>query len=138
QLREYLRSVQPLDSTHDIRHRRLAYTDEIIDILFNYAAGIQNLNVQTGWSAASDCHLKRSQQLWLDRDREKEEPDFQFEREGKDWQQELALDFGVWLNRRLQHDELNMGEVERREWSTASLFKQRLREFEQEQTEDWG
>ncbi len=137
QMREYLLSVKSLDSNLEIRNRRLAYTDEIIGALFNYAAEIQNLDIEQGWSAALDCQLKRSQQLWLDPGRAKNDADFEFEREGKDWQKELALDFGVWLNRRLQHDELKMGEVERREWSTARLFKQRLREFEQELTEDW-
>lgn len=136
QMREYLRSVKSLSNSAEIRERRLAYTEEIIDTLFGYAAEIQNLDIEAGWSAASDCQLKRSQQLWLDRGRAVKDQDFSFEREGKEWQKELALDFGVWFNRRLQHDELKMGEVERREWSTASLFKQRLREFEQGLTED--
>ncbi|AHG20878.1 CRISPR-associated protein [Chania multitudinisentens RB-25] len=132
ELRHYLLSVKDLENTKDIRDSRLAFTDEIIDTLFNYVAMVQDLEVQAGWSAKEDCQLKRSQQLWLDAGRAKDDADFQFEREGGDWQKEIALDFGVWLNRRLQHEELKFGEVERREWSTAKLFKQRLREFEQD------
>jgi CRISPR-associated protein Csy1 len=131
-LRHYLLSVKQLENTKEIRNNRLALTDEIIGILFNYVAEIQNLDVQTGWSAEEGCQLKRSQQLWLDAGRVENDEDFKFEREGGDWQKEIALDFGVWLNRRLQHEELKFGEVERREWSTAKLFKQRLREFEQD------
>ncbi|VXD06238.1 CRISPR-associated protein Csy1 [Enterobacterales bacterium 8AC] len=131
-LRHYLLSVKQLENTKEIRDHRLAFTDEIIDTLFNYVAEIQNLDVQVGWSAEEGCQLKRSQQLWLDAGRAEKDEDFKFEREGGDWQKEIALDFGVWLNRRLQHEELKFGEVERREWSTAKLFKQRLREFEQD------
>lgn len=131
-LRHYLLSVKQLENTKQIRDNRLAFTDEIIDILFNYVAEIQNLDVPAGWSAEKGCQLKRSQQLWLDAGRAQNDEDFKFEREGGDWQKEIALDFGVWLNRRLQHEELKFGEVERREWSTAKLFKQRLREFEQD------
>ncbi|WON78431.1 type I-F CRISPR-associated protein Csy1 [Serratia sp. UGAL515B_01] len=132
QLREYLLSVKQLDSTKAIRDRRLAFTDEIIDTLFNYVATVQNLDVQACWSAEEGCKLKRSQPLWLDAGRVENDENFKFEREGGDWQKEIARDFGEWLNRRLQHEELKFGEVERREWSTAKLFKQRLREFEQD------
>ncbi|HEI8867805.1 TPA: type I-F CRISPR-associated protein Csy1 [Serratia odorifera] len=135
-MREYLLSVRMLEGTQEIRQRRLSHMDEIIDILFNYAAGIQNLDIQAGWSAGEGCQLKRSQQLWLDPLRGKNDAGFAFEREGKDWQKELALDFGVWLNRQLEHAELKFGEVERREWSVAALFRQRLREFEAEWAED--
>ncbi|GAB7198334.1 hypothetical protein OS11_46130 [Dickeya oryzae] len=49
---------------------------------------------------------------------------------GGDWKEQVAHEFGQWLNDRLHHDKLIFGEVERREWSTAALFKQRLRENE--------
>ncbi|MDR4899296.1 type I-F CRISPR-associated protein Csy1, partial [Yersinia kristensenii] len=92
------------------------------DILFNYVAEVQNLKIAAGWSQEDGCNLKLSQQIWLD-------PAFKQQRELGDWKKEVAQEFGYWLNRRLKHDELVFGEVERREW--ASLFKQRLREFEQ-------
>lgn len=133
-LSRFLRRVERLDSTLDIRKQRLAMTDEIIDILFNYVAGIQNQTESIGWSAHPDCVLKRSQQLWLDPRRGDKE--FQFEREGGDWKSEVARDFGHWLSRHLHSDKLNMGETERRHFSTAPLFKQRLRELEKDLAED--
>lgn len=137
QLREYLLSVRPLENTMEIRQRRLALVDEIIDTLFSYAAGIQNLAALAGWSASPDCQLKRSQQLWLDPQRAQDDRAFAFEREGKAWHKEIAVDFGVWLNRQLARaqDKLIFGEVERGEWSSQALFKQRLREFEAEWAE---
>ncbi|EXU75648.1 type I-F CRISPR-associated protein Csy1 [Erwinia mallotivora] len=129
QLREFLLRVKDAPNNREIRHRRLAYTDEIIDILFSYVAGVENMAVEHGWSAGDACQLKRSQQLWLDVGRAKEDSQFRAERESGEWQREIAIDFGVWLNRQLKHDELKVSEVERREWS--SLFKQRLGEFEQ-------
>ncbi|PJG61828.1 type I-F CRISPR-associated protein Csy1 [Yersinia kristensenii] len=122
QMQQYLLSVKPLTNTMEIRASRLAYSDEIIDILFNYVAEVQNLKIAAGWSQEDGCNLKLSQQIWLD-------PAFKQQRELGDWKKEVAQEFGYWLNRRLKHDELVFGEVERREW--ASLFKQRLREFEQ-------
>lgn len=128
-MQQYLLSVKSLSNTMEIREHRLAYSDELIDILFNYVAEVQNLDVPSGWSNDKECELKRSQQIWLD-------PIFKHEREQGDWKQEVAQDFGYWLNRRLQHAELVFGAVERREW--ASLFKRRLREFEQDSMEAWS
>ncbi|UWS32716.1 type I-F CRISPR-associated protein Csy1 [Erwinia pyrifoliae] len=135
-LKHFLRRVKTLDSTLDIRQQRLAMTDEIIDILFNYVAGLQNQTDLRGWSAHPDCVLKRSQQLWLDPWRSQDDAEFQFEREGGDWKNEVARDFGHWLSRHLHSDKLNMGETERRHFSTAPLFKQRLRELEKDLAED--
>jgi len=135
-LKGYLHRVQPLESTMDIRQQRLALTDQIIDILFNYVAGIQNLTTLSGWSAAADCRLKPSQQLWLDPFRGKEDRAFQLEREKGDWKLEVMRDFGFWLNHQVRDETLKTGDVERRHFSTASLFKQRLRELEQDLAED--
>jgi CRISPR-associated protein Csy1 len=132
QLKQYLRSLDPQDKNMEIRQQRAAYVDEIIDILFCYVAGIQNREDWQCWTMKEECQLSRAQQLWLDPWRMKHDKDFQFEREGGDWKKDIALDFGVWLNHQLKTDELKFSEVERREWSTASLFKRRLREFEQE------
>lgn len=138
QLKQYLRSLSPQDRNAEIRQQRAAYVDEIIDILFSYVAGIQNREDWQGWSMKEECQLSRAQQLWLDPWRMKDDKDFQFEREGGDWKKEIALDFGVWLNHQLKTEEMKFSEVERREWSTASLFKRRLREFEQEFKEDFA
>ncbi|CAM3886429.1 type I-F CRISPR-associated protein Csy1 [Serratia silvae] len=132
QLKQYLRSLDPQARNAEIRQQRAAYVDEIIDTLFSYVAGIQNREDWQRWSMEEDCQLSRAQQLWLDPWRMKQDKDFQFEREGGDWKKEIAIDFGVWLNHQLKTEEMKFSEVERREWSTTSLFKRRLREFEQE------
>lgn len=135
-LKGFLHRVQPQASTMKIRQQRLALTDEIIDILFNYVLGVQNQTVHQGWSARPECQLKRSQQLWLDPYRSLTDDDFRFEREGGDWKKEVARDFGYWMIRLLHDEHLRMGDVERREFSTAPLFKQRLRELEQDLQEE--
>ena len=135
-LKRFLNRVQPLASTVEIHQQRLAMTDEIIDIVFNYVLEVQNLAERQpelqGWSMQPECRLKRSQQLWLDPYRSLADDDFRFEREGGDWKKAVAQDFGHWLIRQLHSDQLRMGKAERREFSSASLFKQRLRELEQD------
>lgn len=133
QMQQFLLSVAPSDNTLEMRRQCWAYADSIIDSLFNYAAAIQNLDA--GWSANECCELKRSQQLWLDPWRAESDGDFKFARGGGGWKQEIAQDFGVWLNRQLEHEQLRFSEVERREWSTAALFKRRMRESESALTE---
>ncbi|MCL2898996.1 type I-F CRISPR-associated protein Csy1 [Brenneria tiliae] len=134
QMRQFLLSVAPVGNTLEIRQQCWSYADSIIDSLFNYAAAIQNL--EAGWSREETCRLKRSQQLWLDPYSALSDRDFKFEREGGDWKKEVAQDFGVWLNRQLEHEQLRFSEVERREWSTAALFKRRMRESESALTEE--
>ncbi|MBS9423701.1 type I-F CRISPR-associated protein Csy1 [Photorhabdus caribbeanensis] len=125
-MRQYLFRAQK--RTEEIRQNRQAYIDEIIDILFNYVASVQDQVEFKGWSA--NCKLKRSQQLWLDPYRCQQDEIFKFEREGGDWKKEIADDFGLWLNNELRHERLEFGLTERNEW--ASVFKKRLREFEDE------
>lgn len=130
---QFLISVKNIENNAQIRAKRLSYLDEIIDILFNYVATIQSM---TGNWSAEENKLKRSQQLWLDPYRSKTDATFKFEREKGEWKKEIAYDFGFWLNRKLDSEKFKFSEVERRQWSTAKLFKQRLREFEQALAED--
>ncbi|GKV91367.1 type I-F CRISPR-associated protein Csy1 [Pectobacterium carotovorum] len=131
-MRRFLLSVKEVENNRNIRQQRLHYLDQLIDQLFFYVTSVQNL--PSGWSAESE--LKRAQQLWLDPYRAETDTVFRREREAGDWQKAVAYDFGRWLNRRLKHEELIFGEVERREWSTAALFKRRMREMESALKED--
>ncbi|MTD27337.1 type I-F CRISPR-associated protein Csy1 [Erwinia sorbitola] len=135
-LKRFLYSVKSLENTAEIRQQRLVFTDEIIDILFNYVLGIQNQTENRCWSTQENCQLKRAQQLWLDPYRSLTDKDFRFEREGGDWKKEVARDFGHWMISQIQDEHLRLGAVERREFSTAPLFKQRLRELEQDLQEE--
>ncbi|WP_116186940.1 type I-F CRISPR-associated protein Csy1 [Pectobacterium aquaticum] len=132
QMQRFLLSVKEVENNRDIRQQRLHYLDQLIDQLFFYVSSVQNL--PAGWSAESE--LKRAQQLWLDPYRAETDTVFRREREAGDWQKAVAYDFGRWLNLRLKHEALIFGEVERREWSTAALFKRRMREMESALKED--
>lgn len=144
-LKYYLLSIYDKESTFEIRQQREIFVDEIIDILFNYVAGVHQFE-NPGWSAENECELKRSQQLWLDPLRSKTDEAFCFEREAGDWKKEIARDFGHWLSQQLslsgssgqKHSSprLAIADTERRYFSTAALFKKRLREMEQAVKED--
>ncbi|AYH49405.1 type I-F CRISPR-associated protein Csy1 [Dickeya fangzhongdai] len=127
EMQQFLLSVKEVENNRDIRNQRRRYLDQLIDTLFGYVATVQNLR-PAGWSV--DSRLNVPLQLWLDPLRGLQDKDFLRERDAGDWQREVAYEFGLWLNARLQHEKLIFGEVERREWSTAALFKQRLRETE--------
>lgn len=126
-MRQFLLSVKDVENNRDIRNQRRRYLDQLIDTLFGYVATVQNLR-PAGWS--KDSRLNVPLQLWLDPFRCQQDDAFCYAREGGDWKEQVAREFGLWLNARLQHEKLIFGEVERREWSTAALFKQRLRETE--------
>ncbi|ATO34629.1 CRISPR-associated protein Csy1 [Dickeya dianthicola] len=126
-MRQFLLSVKDVENNREIRNQRRRYLDQLIDTLFGYVASVQNLR-PAGWS--KDSRLNTPLQLWLDPFRCRQDDAFRYAREGGDWKEQVAHEFGQWLNDRLQHEKLIFGEVERREWSTAALFKQRLRETE--------
>lgn len=136
ELRRYLHSVCERDSTMEIRQQRAEYVDELIGMIFSYAAEIQSLTDLQGWSQQEDCVLKAAHQLWLDPLRQRTDTDFKLRREGREWISEIAEDFAHWLNTRLKQDEkLNVGAVEFREWWV--LMRRRLREFDAAQQENW-
>lgn len=103
--------------------------DEIIDILFDYVAGVQQLTQFSGWSESSQLHP--SQQLWLDPYRADKDSTFREARESGDWKTAVASDFSHWLATELDsHKKLSIKEAERQFILRAPLFKQRLREME--------
>ena len=136
ELRRYLHSISARDNNMEIRQQRAEHVDELIGMIFSYAAEIQSLTDLQGWSQQEDCILKAAHQLWLDPLRQRTDPDFKRQREGGEWIIEIAEDFAHWLNTRLNKDEkLNMGAVEFREWSV--LMRRRLQEFDTAQQENW-
>ena len=126
QMQRFLLSVKGVSNNQEIRHQRLRYLDQSIDQLFFYVSSVHNLS--PGWSAESE--LKRAQQLWLDPYRAKTDTIFRAELEAGAWQQAIVDEFSRWLNRRLKHDALILGETERREWASSALFSRRMREME--------
>lgn len=113
---------------HHIRRAFKGYVDELIDMLFDMAFGLQRRDWQ-GWSIDAEA-LKPHQKLWLDPWRARSDAAFREEREQDDWQQKVADDFARWFNARLSEKFPDVGKVEFKEWATKPLLRQRLREME--------
>lgn len=111
-LKNYLISISDKTRTLERRDRRAEYVDELIDRLLQFAAEVRALDSVAGWSVGSD--LTRSEQLWLDPHRTDRE--FTEQRDLGDWQQDIANQFGIWLNNKLRHKKLAVKDVEHREW----------------------
>jgi len=125
ELQSYLLKITDSKPNIYIRDNVRRNINWIIDTLFNYVAEIQNLKELRGWSQ-EEGRLKESHRLWLDpycKDRA-----FQSKRETKEWQDEVCLDFGLWLNKKLEHKEMLFVKINSDRW--AKILKGRLREFE--------
>lgn len=110
----YLQKIEHRSSTMELRKRRAGFVDDLTELVLQYAAEIQNLPDVAGWSA--DSHLPRDEQLWLDPNRE--DDDFQIERNKYDWPEKIANRFGSWLNGHLNKSKtLAFSDVEYDEWA---------------------
>ena len=127
EVQQYLIKLQDKKSNMEIRNHVAQSVYQIIDILLGYVAEIHSLENQAGWSEA-DCKLKKSHQLWLDLHREDES--FQQSRQSEEWQTEVCKDFGLWLNKKLEHKDMVFAKIESSHW--AKLLKRQLREFERD------
>lgn len=128
-LQRYLSSVKQQNSTVDIRRTIATRVNDVIDQLLHYAAEIQSLAAQAGWSQQNSV-LNQAEKLWLD----PKNPDmlFQQQRAMQNWQQQICEAFGSWLNHKLnhglKHDGLLFAKVQQQHWS--KLLAPRLREYE--------
>jgi CRISPR-associated protein Csy1 len=121
ELQQYLLSQLDKTSVMAVRERRAEHIDELIDQLIQYAAEIQNLTHHVGWSALPECKLSRAEQLWLDPHRALQDDVFAQEYEKNDWQALIADQFARWLNNRIKHEKLTLGDTEHREWKKSVL-----------------
>jgi CRISPR-associated protein Csy1 len=124
-LQSYLLKITDNNPNMHIRDNVRHNINSIIDTLFNYVAEIQNLKKLRGWSQ-EEGKLKKSHRLWLDLYCDDEV--FQNERVNKEWQDEICIDFGLWLNKKLEHKEMLFVKINSDRW--AKILKGRLREFE--------
>jgi len=120
-LQQYLLNQVNKKSVKSIRDQRAERIDALIDQLIQYAAEIQNLTHQIGWSALPECKLSRAEQLWLDPNRALQDDAFGQEYNKNDWQAVIADQFARWLNNRIKHDKLTFGDTEHREWKKLVL-----------------
>lgn len=127
ELQEYLLKITDNKPNMYIRDNVRGSINWIIDTLFNYVAEIQNLKELRGWSQ-EEGKLKESHRLWLDP--YCEDKLFQTNRKNGKWQDEVCLDFGLWLNKKLEHKEMLFVKINSDRW--AKILKGRLREFERD------
>ena len=125
ELQRYLVKLDKQRSNKAIRDQVKRSVDEIIDVLLNYVAQVQNLESKTGWTKEAE-KLKPSHKLWLDPYRSGQA--FQDLRRAGDWQGEVCRDFGNWLNKKLEHKTMVFEKIESSFW--AKRLKAQLREFE--------
>jgi CRISPR-associated protein Csy1 len=98
-----------------IRNKRARLIGELVDSFILYSMKIQQLKQFSGWSKT--CKLSRAQQLWLDP--YYDDKDFQQERETNNWQEEIADNFAVWLNKQLETKQLKMDDDTHHEWKKS-------------------
>ncbi len=126
-LQEYFLELEDEKSNKRIRDNIKRSINWIVDTLFDYVAEIQSMRDSRGWSA-EEGRLKASHRLWLDPYRDDEA--FQSDRNSGLWQDEVCLDFGIWLNKKLEHKKMLFEKRDATRW--AKLLKGRLREFERD------
>jgi len=127
ELQSYLFELQKRKGNMEIRNHVTQLVYQIIDTLFDYVAEIHGVENQAGWSK-KDCNLKETHKLWLDLHRDDET--FQLYRESGEWQKEVCKDFGLWLNKKLEHKTMVFAKIESSHW--AKLLRRQLREFERD------
>ena len=110
---------------------------EVIEQALGQALAAFGLSVQyarqPGWTRAAECQLPLCEQIWLDPERADlpvregcEEEDIAFTQafERKDWPDEVATRFGLWLNDilRQQIENFPVGDVEIRHWARQAII----------------
>ncbi|MCF4010651.1 type I-F CRISPR-associated protein Csy1 [Rheinheimera sp. UJ63] len=128
-LQNYIELIQKRDSTIEMRKNLVALVNGIIDELLNYAAKIQGLKKEAGWSQAG-CSLPNAEKLWLDplcNDLE-----FQRARSNMSWQKQVCEHFADWLNNRMNYafkgKGIVFGKPQHAYWE--KIFASRLRDYE--------
>jgi CRISPR-associated protein Csy1 len=121
-MQRHLLQVLDKESNRLIRQKRADYVNNLIEILFAYVAQIHQLETPPGWSMQTK--LSEAQKVWLDPYCEA----LQSIRSTGQWQQQIAEEFAQWLNNKLQHKQLTVGDVEYYEW--AKILNKKLKEWE--------
>ncbi len=116
-LKNLLLSMRYKNKNKTNRDRRFDHVEELINNLLFYAAQIQSL--PPGWSA--DTNLPKEQQLWLDPGRAEIDEEFKKNFQKMEWMQAITNEFAHWLNQKLRHKYLNMGDPEYDAWRKQLL-----------------
>lgn len=125
ELKNLLLAIKVNQLSINLQRRQLisAHIIDVADIVFDYAAQIQRLTQQAGWSRESN--LPVHQQFWLDPLRPDEE--FQSTRATLDWPLDLVVDFSKWIDININHKQLTKSAAREKQWQ--KMFAPLLREF---------
>ncbi len=125
ELKNLLLAIKANQLSVNLQRRQLisAHIIDIADIVFDYAAQIQSLSQEAGWSRESN--LPTHQQYWLDPLRPDEE--FQSARATLDWPLDLVVDFSKWIDININHKQLTKSAAREKQWQ--KMFAPLLREF---------
>ncbi len=116
-LSEFLKRVAKRDSNIHIRDKRAELVGYLLDELLQFAAELHELD--TGWSRDEKCRLNAAEQCWLDPKRAAIDEDFAARWQQGNWQDEVCLRFGNWLNAAISTDQTPMGQAESEAWQTV-------------------
>lgn len=115
-LRDFLRGVAKSDLNNiRIRNKRAELVGYVRDELLQFAAEIHELD--GGWSQDERCRLNAAEQCWLDPKRAATDEEFAARRRRGDWQDDICLLFGNWLNAAISDAKKTpMGQAEAEAW----------------------
>ena len=113
-LRDFLQNTKH-NNVH-IRRKRAAMVAAICDELLQYAASLQAL--EPGWTERDDCLLHPAERRWLD----PQHPQVAV----PDWQEQVSLRFGNWLNHVLGAGHLPLDEDAHAQWKRDLLGELQL------------
>jgi CRISPR-associated protein Csy1 len=119
------------DRIKETRDQRKKIEQEIARSLAAFGLFSREL-FEPGWSRNPDCKLPLCEQLWLDPDRIdlplredhlEEDQAFIAAFKWKDWPEQVAQGFGLWLNAILRERKLPVGDVEQTHWAKQAIIE---------------
>jgi len=130
-LREFLYSVQDVNSNVRIRNKRIELMGYLVDELLLFAAELREL--EGLWTQHPDCKLNIDEQCWLNPERASSDPEFSAKYTWGDWKANVCKRFGGWLNAQLSKPKkpLPFDENSARQWrsdmeSELTLLRQEV------------
>ncbi|NVZ99211.1 type I-F CRISPR-associated protein Csy1 [Pseudomonas gingeri] len=115
----------------ETRDRRKQIEETIVQSLAAFGLASREI-FRAGWSRDPECKLPLCEQLWLDPDRIslppredhlEEDQAFVAAFAWKDWPDQVAQRFGLWLNAILRERKLPVGDVEQKNWAKQAIIE---------------
>ncbi|QSX37560.1 type I-F CRISPR-associated protein Csy1 [Shewanella sedimentimangrovi] len=125
ELSHFLKLLEQADNNDAIKQRRAGFVDDLMGALLNYAAELRTL--PAGWSRAMAEPMSETFCRWLDPTDNQKLSDEEAN--------QIGLEFGRWLNKRLQKRLAHIGDAELHVW--RRLLARQLRLLKQD-LEGWA